>query len=563
METNFNFGIEVTEENLLDVLSQYNAHKAISDSQQSQSHFLDELPTESPEDSKKKIETVLKNAVNARRPVEDVLEYLRDFNMREGFGSESVSTTYINHNLQKFKEKDLDYLFDPQHDENFYSAYCISICLGVLKNPDVLIRNRTGFGKNAKESRYPIHTYVEVYLGLSPKKNEAHKYFIELLQKFGKYYLNKQKEQQGQQEEPVQGEKIQFPEDNELYLSLNNLKKQLYKYDPLKLAYAFANNTIEDLIEYNGIEDIDVRGLDKNRVRDIYKLVRLVIIEHGGTLRDIPQLAKGIDWKEIISKKYRIKEPEKTKNPEETRKNEQEMLKKVFEEKEIRLKKEILDEISFWHRSNFLKWDFTEHSVDFIIEKIHFQQSYGLPSAKRILTLVKEIYSHDEKIEDLNLTPEDNWEEIICTRYGIDPDTLPEVCDILEHDDEEYGFNDDDDMDLPWKDGIDLFDVDKLADERNKEIIAEERKKAREKSDSTKNACKKIYLYSKSMKDIFEFDSVKDAEAYLNIGHTSFSRLQQGQTKLAKEWQVVENLAEMEYNHMYRIEKGIPVAVTF
>lgn len=188
--------------------------------------------------------------------------------------------------------------------------------------------------------------------------------------------------------------------------------------------------------------------------------------------------------------------------------------------KETYLKQELLEEDPQTTKENI------EFGIDDLIEYGIYHYD-NVNTAKEVLELVAIVVENGDTLQSIEgLTSEADWSKIIPAYYGIETTTSDE--DI---------FNELDKEDLPAMD-VDLFDPEQITKECKDDFVDRKRKEAG--SVSKQNHKVAITIKNIETNETKTFDSSDECAKYLGINKRQMVRFKQGNTKLNKIWQVVD-----------------------
>lgn len=178
------------------------------------------------------------------------------------------------------------------------------------------------------------------------------------------------------------------------------------------------------------------------------------------------------------------------------------------------LKKELLDTPSIIIRDNFDKY-----TIDDILE-YHVYHYASLSEARTILESIKVLYNNGNTLQDIdNLLLEDDWTR----RINI-------FLDLTE------------DEELDPTMSFENIETEDIYEEIKEESIKQTRKSVAKKGGKKKgkkNAAKSLTIRDKNTKEVYTFDTYKEAADFLGISVDSMKRFSEGKTKKNKLYDIL------------------------
>lgn len=267
------FQQSVNEQNFFDAIRQSNEYTSKYNNR--------DYSTPTAKSSEDKLLNTLTAAVKRKRPVADCLDYL--YKQLTDMGAKPGESRQ--HSFNMLVNKDLQTIFNPENDENWFNCFINDITLELLANPSVLVYKSKYIDGINKDTSYSIPQYVAKQLDLD-EENKIHKLFLTLVTKFDNYYKNNP--QQEISETPAE----QLSE-AEMYL------KQELLDEPVEALKESFEVSVEDLIEYSIYHTHGVEN-----AAQILEAVKMVV-DNGETLSELG-LTPTNNWIKIIYTKYGI-----------------------------------------------------------------------------------------------------------------------------------------------------------------------------------------------------------------------------------------------------------------
>lgn len=281
------------EKTMLSVLSSLNQNQATSrrhnlnpDEPEYQDDYDDEKYWKNPPKQltgKDKIKKILTDEIKKRHSVESILKYLNQ-----------VAPFYFDidvkeHNFKTFLNHDLKTIFDTTNDANWYNGFIYNIVFTVLTNKHKYLLDH--YEQDENSNTKPIYNSAQQFIKSTlhlKDNNEIHVLFMQIVDKFCKYYNNRDVEL-------LENNKATQQIINSMHEDDVYFKQQVLDTDFDELCDLFLHHSTQDLAQYQ------FHGSCVACATELLELVKLIVIDNNTDLNNIAGLTADADWHKMLN----------------------------------------------------------------------------------------------------------------------------------------------------------------------------------------------------------------------------------------------------------------------